>query len=34
MLRGTYVAQAAKPADEAKPRPGLKKDDHPAARGT
>jgi hypothetical protein len=28
-----YVAQAAKPADEAKPRPVRKKNEHPAACG-
>jgi hypothetical protein len=33
MLRGAQVAQAAKPADEAKPRPVRKKNDHPAACG-
>jgi hypothetical protein len=32
MSHGAHVAQAAKPADEAKPRPsGSQKNEHPAA---
>jgi hypothetical protein len=33
MFRSACVAQAAKPADEAKPRPVRKKNEHPAACG-